>query len=100
MRAEHYPHLNEDVFLDWKSKLRSSHRKYAALFVLQIMLAFIVGLVGHAVNTTTAEFDLANTPIYFQLLVYLQLIYTILIICFTVYNAYKNHQYAKQIGAY
>jgi hypothetical protein len=100
MRAEHYPLLDEDTFLNWKGKLRRSHRKYAALFILQIILAFIVGLVGHAVNTTTEEFNLANTPIYFQLLVYLQLIYTVLIICFTAYNAYKNYQYGKQIGIY
>ncbi|MDC0534423.1 hypothetical protein OAO18_01285 [Francisellaceae bacterium] len=100
MQAENFPQLDEDTFLNWKGKLRRSHRKYAALFILQIILAFIVGLVGSTVSNQHENFDLANTPIYFQILVWVQFIYMITIACFTAYNAYKNYQYGKQIGIY
>ena len=101
MQHSSYPLMSEENFLAWKYRLRVSYRKYAALFILQIILAFIIGITGHFIHIPTGtKFNLSNMPFYFQILVYLQLFYTVVIILFTGFQAYKNYQYGKNIGVF
>jgi hypothetical protein len=99
MKYENYCHVSEEIFANWKFYLRSSYKKFAALFLLQIIFAFIVGICGEPFATENhTAFVLSNTPIYFQTLVYIQLIYTAFIVIFTVFKVRKNYLHGKNVG--
>ena len=97
LNPEDYPQLPEAVFIEWKSRRLRSCRKYAALFILQILLAFIIGIIGHSV--TRAGDSFFESPGYFQALVFFQMGYTAFILLYTAHSAWRNYQYGRAIGA-
>jgi hypothetical protein len=97
---ENYPHVHEDDLNIWKKELISSYKIYAIFYFIMIIFALIVSYFQNVITRASEKTIFANSPTYFKIIIYAELIYCLFCLVFIVRKAIKNHKLGYQVGAY
>ena len=97
---EHYPRVHEDDLNLWKKKLISSYKIYAIFYFIMIIFALVVSYLQNIITRASEKTTFTNSPTYFKIIVYIEIIYYLFCLIFIARRAIKNHKLGYQVGVY